>query len=92
MRDAIVTVLLVAGLALAAFATLGVVLMREAIDRLHYAGVATAVAVCIAAAVLVRDSFSLAGDKALLLAVFVLVTSPLVSHVTARAIFKERGR
>jgi multicomponent Na+:H+ antiporter subunit G len=92
MRDAIVAVLLIAGLVLAAFATLGVVLMREAIDRLHYAGVAAAVAVCIAAAVLVRDSFSLAGDKALLLAVFVLVTSPLVSHVTARAIFKERGR
>jgi multicomponent Na+:H+ antiporter subunit G len=92
MRDAIVTALLVAGVALAAFATLGVVVMREAIDRLHYAGVAAASAVCIAAAVFVRDSFSLAGNKALLLAVFMLVTSPLLSHVTARAIYKERGR
>jgi multisubunit Na+/H+ antiporter MnhG subunit len=92
MRDAVVAVLLVAGLALAAFATLGVVLMREAIDRLHYAAGAAPATVCIVAAVLARDSFSLVGNKALLLAVLVLVTSPLVSHVTARAIFKERGR
>jgi multicomponent Na+:H+ antiporter subunit G len=92
MRDAIVTALLVAGLALAGFATLGVVMMREAIDRLHYAGVAASSAVCVAASVFVRNSFSLVGNKALLLAVFVLVTSPLLSHVTARAIFKEHGR
>jgi multicomponent Na+:H+ antiporter subunit G len=92
MRDAIVTVLLVAGLVLAAFATLGVVLMQAAIDRLHYVGAAASSAVCVATAVVVRDSFSLMGNKAVLLGVFVLVTSPLVSHVTARAIARERAR
>jgi multisubunit Na+/H+ antiporter MnhG subunit len=92
MRDAIVAVLLAAGVGIAALATLGVVLMRTAIDRVHYAGAAGAAAVCVTAAVLVRDSFSLAGDKALLLAVFLLLTSPLVTHVTARAIAEGRAR
>ncbi len=32
-----------------------------------------------------RQGFSLIGNKALLLAVFVLVTAPVLSHVTARA-------
>jgi multisubunit Na+/H+ antiporter MnhG subunit len=90
MRDAVVAVLLVAGVALAVFATAGVVLMRSAMDRLHNVGVEMGAFACIAAAVFVRDSFSLSGNKALALAAFVLVTSPVVTHVTARAIWKQR--
>jgi multisubunit Na+/H+ antiporter MnhG subunit len=33
----------------------------------------------------VRESFSLIADKALLAAVFLLVTGPVMAHVTARA-------
>ena len=42
---------------------------------------------------LVRDSFSLIGNKALAIAAFVLVTSPVLTHFTARALHEaERGR
>jgi multicomponent Na+:H+ antiporter subunit G len=90
VRDAAVAVLLVAGVALAVLATLGVVLMRDAFERLHYLGPATLATACMAAAVVVRESFSLIGNKAIALAVFVLVTSPVVSHVTARALHHAR--
>jgi multicomponent Na+:H+ antiporter subunit G len=86
MRDAAVTVLLGAGVALAVFAALGVLLMRDAFERLHYLAPASLSAACVAAAVVVRDSFSLIGNKAIALAVFVLVTSPVLTHVTARAL------
>lgn len=39
----------------------------------------------LALAIPLRQGFSLIGDKALLIGVFVLLTSPLLSHVTARA-------
>ena len=38
-----------------------------------------------------REGFSLIGDKALLVAVFVLLTSPVLSHVTARAAHLRAG-
>jgi multicomponent Na+:H+ antiporter subunit G len=88
MRDVVVSVLLFAGVALAALATLGVLLMRDAFERLHYLGPASLAAGCIAAAVVVRESFSLIGNKAIALAVFILVTSPVLAHVTARALHK----
>jgi multicomponent Na+:H+ antiporter subunit G len=92
VRDVTVTVLLFAGVALAVLATLGVLLMRDAFERLHYLGPASLSAGCLAAAVVVRESFSLIGNKAIALAAFVLITSPVVAHVTARALFDaERG-
>ena len=92
MRDAIATALLIAGVAVELLACTGVVLMRDALDRLHYTGAGTVAALLIAAAVLVRDSFSLIGNKALLLAAFVLVTGPVLTHYTAQAIDRESSR
>jgi multisubunit Na+/H+ antiporter MnhG subunit len=66
--------------------------MRDALDRLHYAGAGTLAALLVAAAVLVRDSFSLIGNKAILLAAFVLVTAPVLTHYTAQAIDRESSR
>jgi multisubunit Na+/H+ antiporter MnhG subunit len=91
MRDVAVTALLAAGVAVELLACLGTLLMRDALDRLHYAGAATLAFVCIATAVVVRDSFSLIGDKALALAAFALVTSPVLVHMTARAIRHHEG-
>jgi multicomponent Na+:H+ antiporter subunit G len=92
MRDALVSVLLVAGTALALFACLGVLLMRDPLDRLHFAGAGVPAALLIGAAVLVRDSFSLIGGRAILVAAFALVASPVLTHATARAIHRrERG-
>ena len=84
MRDAIASALLVAGVAIQLMACAGVVLMRHSLDRLHYVGASTAGVACVAVAVLVRESFSLIGNKGLALAAFVAVTSPVLTHVTAR--------
>lgn len=92
MRDVIAHVLLWGGVGLEAMACLGVMLMREPLDRVHFAGASTAAALLLAAAVLVRDSFSLVGNKALVLAAFVLITGPVLAHVTARAIHLDGGR
>jgi multicomponent Na+:H+ antiporter subunit G len=86
MREIAAYALLGGGVALQLMACVGVLLMREPLDRVHFAGATTAAALLVAAAVLVRDSFSLIGNKAIALAAFVLVTAPVLAHVTARAI------
>jgi multicomponent Na+:H+ antiporter subunit G len=85
MRDVAVAVLLVAGVVLVAIAVAGVVAMRGVYDRIHYTSPAGLGGLLICVAVLVRESFSLIGNKALFVGVFLLVTSPVLSHVTARA-------
>jgi multisubunit Na+/H+ antiporter MnhG subunit len=92
MRDAITAVLLYAGLAAQALAVLGVALLRDALDRVHYLGLSTLAALLLAAAVVVRESFSLIGIAALLLAAFVLVSSPVLAHLTARSVQLARER
>jgi multicomponent Na+:H+ antiporter subunit G len=89
VRDAAASVLLFAGVALAVLAALGVVLMRDAFERLHFLAPASLSAGCVAAAVVVQESFSLIGNKAIALAVFLLVTSPVLGHVTARALYNR---
>jgi multicomponent Na+:H+ antiporter subunit G len=93
VREAIVVVLVVAGVALEVLAGAGVVMMRDAYDRLHYTGAASLGLVLVAAGVLVQESLSLIGWRALLIAAFTLVSSPVLVHVTARAIvLRERRR
>jgi multisubunit Na+/H+ antiporter MnhG subunit len=87
----IATILLIAGAALEVFATLGMVVMRDAFDRLHYVGLAGYGALLIAVAILVRESFSLIGDKALATGAVLVTVGPLVGHTTARS-FRTRER
>jgi multicomponent Na+:H+ antiporter subunit G len=91
MRNVAVAVLLVAGVTVELFCCAGVLVMRGAYGRLHFSAPAGIGAVLLALAVLVREGFSLIGDKALLVAVFVLLTSPVLSHVTARAAHLRAG-
>jgi multicomponent Na+:H+ antiporter subunit G len=90
MRETIAAVLLFAGVALELAAALGVAAMRGVLQRVHYTGLAMLGSVPITAAVVVRESFSLIGIAALLLAGFVLFTGPLLAHVTGRAILLSR--
>ncbi len=92
MRSAIAYVLLAAGGALQLFAVLGVVLLRDALDRLHFLGPSLLATTLIVIAILVRESFSLIGWTALLLAAFVLFTGPVLAHVTGRAILLSSRR
>lgn len=90
--DVLVAALLIAGVALELFCVLGVAVMRGALPRLHYAGPASIGALLIACAILVREGFSLIANKGLLIAVFFLLTSPLLAHVIGRAArIRERG-
>ena len=92
MRDTIAWVLLAAGGVLQLLAVAGVVLLSDTLDRLHYLAPSSLAAALIAAAIVVRESFSQIGISALLLAGFLLFTGPILAHVTARAIVLARRR
>ena len=87
----IATVLLGLGVLLELFAVLGVVVMRDVFDRLHYVGLAGYGALLIGISILVRESWSLIGDKALATGGVLLVIGPVLVHTTARS-FRTRER
>jgi multicomponent Na+:H+ antiporter subunit G len=93
VRAIVVDVLLGLGVASIGLSTLGVLVMRDALDRLHFtAPAATLAPVCFAAAVLVEEPLSSAAVKAVLVALVIVVTTPVLSHATARAArIREEG-
>ena len=90
MRDAIVAVLVVAGVAVQVFACLGVLLMRDAFDRLHFVGTSLVGAPLLCVAVVVAEGPSLIGLKALLTAAFLMLSAPVLAHATAHALHLHR--
>ena len=84
-------ILLIGGLVLDVFAVLGLSVMRDVFDRLHYVGLAGYGALLIAASILVRESWSLIGTKALATAGLLLVIGPVLLNTTARS-FRTRER
>jgi multisubunit Na+/H+ antiporter MnhG subunit len=86
------TALVVAGVAVLAFACMGVVVMPGALARLHYVTVGSLGAVLVVAAVVVDRGASLITVKALTIGVFMVATSPVLGHVGARAIHRRRER
>jgi monovalent cation/proton antiporter MnhG/PhaG subunit len=87
----IATVLLAIGTLLEVFAVLGVVVMRDVYDRLHYVGLAGWGALLIAISILVRESWSLIGNKALATGAVLVIMGPVVVHTTVRS-FRTRKR
>jgi multisubunit Na+/H+ antiporter MnhG subunit len=86
VRDVVVAVLLGVAVGAVLISCLGVLAMREPLDKLHFTAPAATIApVAVAAAVLVEEPFSSAGVKAVLVAVVLVVTTPILSHATARA-------
>jgi multicomponent Na+:H+ antiporter subunit G len=90
VRDVVTWALVGAGVALQVFMCAGVLLMRDALDRLHYVAGSAAGIACLCAAVVVAEGPSLIGLKALVTAAFLLVTGPVMAHATARAIHLHR--
>jgi multisubunit Na+/H+ antiporter MnhG subunit len=84
------TLLVGAGVGLQVLSCLGVLLMRDALERLHYTATAGLAGCCLAAAVVVEEGPSLIGVKAALLAAFLLVSTPVLSHATGRVIAESR--
>lgn len=85
------SILLIVGVALELFAVLGVVVMRDAFDRLHYVGLAGYGALLIGVAILVRESWSLIGDKSLATGALLMLIGPVLVHATVRS-FRTRER
>jgi monovalent cation/proton antiporter MnhG/PhaG subunit len=91
-RAIIAVILLIAGGLLELIAVLGICVMRDAYDRLHYPGLAGFGAFLICVAVLIRESFSLIGDKALLVGVILVLTGPVLAQTTIRSLLiRELG-
>ena len=85
-------VLLVLGTGTLVLSAVGVLVMRSVYDRLHYVGSASVGTALVCVAVTVRESFSLIGNKTLLIAFFLIVSGPVLTHATARAArIRERG-
>lgn len=85
-RHVAAVVVLIAGVGIQVLAVLGVVVMRDAYDRLHYVGLAGFGALLVGGAVTLRSGLSLLGDKALLTGVVLVALSPVVVHTTARSL------
>jgi monovalent cation/proton antiporter MnhG/PhaG subunit len=85
VRDLAEYVLLALGGGIQVLSALGVLAMRNAFERLHYVATAGVGAALVCIAVTVRESFSLIGNKAFLLAVFFIASGPVLVHATARA-------
>jgi multisubunit Na+/H+ antiporter MnhG subunit len=88
-REWAATILLIAGGGLELLAVLGLCVMRNVYDRLHYVGLVGFGALLIGAGVVFRESFSLIGDKALLVGVVLATTGPVLTHVTV--LTREHG-
>jgi multisubunit Na+/H+ antiporter MnhG subunit len=85
-RAVVAVALLIAGGLLELIAVLGLCVMRDAYDRLHYVGVAGFGALAIALAIVIRESFSLIGDKALLVGVVTVIAGPVLVQSTVRSL------
>ncbi len=91
-RAVVAVVLLVGGGSIELLAVIGLCAMRNVYDRVHYVGLAGFGALLISVAILVRESFSLVGDKALLVGVVLISSGPVLVHTTMRSfLIRERG-
>jgi multicomponent Na+:H+ antiporter subunit G len=85
-RGLLVAALLVVGVGVTLASCVGVLLMRDVYDKLHFTAPATTIApLAIAAAIVLEERLSAAGFKAVLVALALLVTNPVLTHATARA-------
>jgi len=86
-----IVVLIVFGVAVELACCVGVLVMRDAHDKLHYIGPAAILGpVAIAVAIVLRESLSQAGVKAIITAVLLIVANPVLTHATGRALYIRR--
>jgi multicomponent Na+:H+ antiporter subunit G len=86
--------LLIVGVGVELMCCLGLLIMDDFYDRLHFLGPAVTVGpAAIAAAVVLQEALSTAGIKALLIAATLAATGPVLTHVAARvARLRQLGR
>jgi multisubunit Na+/H+ antiporter MnhG subunit len=92
MTDALVHVLLFAGVAAELICCIGIVAMRTTSDRLHYAGAGYTVGpLFVVAALVVQEGFTSIGLDALALAFIVFLPGPILVHATARVVHRAEA-
>jgi multicomponent Na+:H+ antiporter subunit G len=94
VTEVIVAALLGLGVAAVLLSCAGLVAMRTPLDRLHFGAPAATIApILMAVAVLVEEPLSSAGIKAVMVALLIVGTTPVLSHATARAArIRRHGR
>jgi len=76
------------GVAVELACCLGVVVMRDVYDKLHFTGPATILGpLALAGAIVVQEGLNQAGIKAVLIAGLLLVANPVLTHATGRALY-----
>ena len=91
-RQVAVNFFLWLGVGFVLISCVGVLVFGSVYDRLHFTAPSTLGGICIAVAVVIHEDFSLIGNKAIMIAAFLLVASPLLAHATGRAArIAERG-
>jgi multisubunit Na+/H+ antiporter MnhG subunit len=88
----IAVVVLACGVAVELLACAGVLLMPTALDRLHYASASVTATLLVAAAVVIREGATVLASRAVLVALLTLLTAPVLTHATARAIAARQDR
>lgn len=86
INQILVCFLLVIGISGFAVTSIGLLLSDDMYEQIHFLAPGSLIgAVAIPAAVLVQDGLSQAGVKAILIAVLLFLSNPVLSHATARA-------
>lgn len=93
VEDVVADVLLGLAVAVVLASSVGVMVMRDTYQKLHYLAPASIVApVLVALAVLVHQGYSQNTTETWLTLLFVVIGSPVLTHATARAArIRDRG-
>jgi len=84
--DLVAWILLALGVAVTLLSCLGVLVMRNVFDALHYTAPASTIgALAIALSIVVEEGWAAASVKALIVFVLLVTTNPVLTHATARA-------
>lgn len=68
------------------FMSVALITIQDFYEKLHYLAPAATIGItAFAAAIVIQESLSQAGIKAILVALLLAVTSPVLAHATARA-------
>jgi multicomponent Na+:H+ antiporter subunit G len=87
------TILLAGGVLVEWITCLGLLVMRNPYDRLHAIAPANILPpVLVAAAVVAQNGFSQAGIKAVLIALVLILTAPIITHAIARSVHLRQVR
>lgn len=89
-QEALAGIFLWAGIFVVLLSCVGVMLGRDPYARLHFLGPATILgSIALALAVVVKEGLAQPGRKAILIAVVLLVSGPILTHAIARVIYSH---